>query len=252
MTIASTISGKVQGLEKDGVVQFRGIRYATAERFRPPQGAEPWNDVYDATAFRPIVPQNPSGLESMLGKSEATPMDENALYLNVFTPAVDDRARPVMVWIHGGAFTAGAGSIPWYSGSNLAKRGDVVVVTINYRLGAFGFLHLDSLLGDEFAGSANNGIRDQVAAITWVRENIASFGGDPDNITLFGESAGGMSIATLLGVPGVPALIRNAIPQSGAADAVKDVDGADAVAAAVLAELGLGANDADALLETPV
>jgi para-nitrobenzyl esterase len=233
------------------VVQFRGIRFATATRFQAPQPVEPWHDVYDATAFGPMLPQNPSGLESMLGKSDATPMEEDALFLNVFTPGADDRARPVMVWIHGGAFTAGAGSIPWYSGTNLATRGDVVVVTINYRLGAFGFLHLDNVLGAGFEGSGNNGIRDQVAAINWVRDNIASFGGDPTNITLFGESAGGMSIATLLGVPGVAALIRNAIPQSGAADAVKDLDGAGLVTAAVLEHLGMSGSSAEALLDVP-
>ncbi|MEY2460691.1 MAG: para-nitrobenzyl esterase [Acidimicrobiaceae bacterium] len=252
MTIASTAAGKVQGLDKHGVLQFRGLRFATAKRFQAPQPVEPWHDVYEATAFGPILPQNPSGLESMLGKSDATPTDEDALFLNVFTPAADDRARPVMVWIHGGAFTAGAGSIPWYNGANLASRGDVVVVTINYRLGAFGFLQLDRVLGSEFDGAGNNGIRDQIAAINWVRENIASFGGDPDNITLFGESAGGMSIATLLGVPGVAPLIRNAIPQSGAADAVKDADGAAQVTAAMLADLGLSPSSAEAMLELPV
>ena len=226
------------------MLQFRGIRFAMAERFLPPQPVEPWHDVYDATAFGPILPQNPSGLESMLGKSDATPMAENALFLNVFTPAADDRARPVMVWIHGGAFTAGAGSIPWYSGTNLASRGDVVVVTVNYRLGALGFLHVGKVLGAEFGGSGNSGILDQVAAINWVRDNIASFGGDPENITLFGESAGGMSIATLLGVPGVGRLIRNAIPQSGAADAVKDAGAAEHVTSALLASLGIGAPSA--------
>ncbi|HEX4818928.1 MAG TPA: carboxylesterase family protein [Acidimicrobiales bacterium] len=252
MTIASTASGKVQGLDKDGVLQFRGVRFGTAQRFRAPEPARPWDDVADATSFGPIMPQNPSGLESMLGKSDATPTDEDALFLNVFTPACDDARRPVMVWIHGGAFTAGAGSIPWYSGSNLARKGDVVVVTINYRLGAFGFLYVDNLLGAEFAGSANSGIRDQVAAISWVRDNIAAFGGDPDNITLFGESAGGMSIGTLLGVPGVPSMIRNAIPQSGAAENVRDVDTASEVAELMLSQLGLTAASADGLLELPV
>ena len=252
MTIASTCAGKVQGLEKDAVLQFRGIPFATAARFQRPQPVAPWHDVRDGTAFGPILPQNPSGLETMLGKSDATPMDEDALLLNVFTPAADDRARPVMVWIHGGAFTAGAGSIPWYSGAHLASRGDVVVVTINYRLGTFGFLHLEKALGVDFVGSSNLGILDQVAAINWVRDNIASFGGDPDNITLFGESAGGMSIATLLGVSGVASLIRNAIPQSGAADAAKDTDTANHVTDAVLAALGLGSSSAEALLELPV
>ena len=252
MTIASTASGKIQGLEKDGVLQFRGVRFATATRFRAPEPATPWDDVADATRFGPIMPQNPSGLESMLGKSDATPTDEDALFLNVFTPACDDVRRPVLVWIHGGAFTAGAGSIPWYSGSNLARKGDVVVVTINYRLGAFGFLYVDSLLGSEFAGSANSGIRDQVAAITWVRDNIAAFGGDPDNITLFGESAGGMSIGALLGVPGVPAMIRNAIPQSGAAESVRDIDSASQVAEVMLEQLGLTASSAEGLLDAPI
>ncbi len=249
MTIASTTAGKVQGLEKDGVHQFRGIRFATATRFQPPQPVEPWHDVYEATKFGPILPQNPSGLESMLGKSDATPMAEDALYLNVFTPAVDDAPRPVMVWIHGGAFTAGAGSIPWYSGANLASRGDVVIVTINYRLGAFGFLHLEHLLGAEFAGAGNNGLRDQIAAITWVRDNIAAFGGDPTNITLFGESAGGMSIGTLLGVAGVPDMIRSAIPQSGAADTVDDAEQAMLVTDGILQRLGLTPDSADALLD---
>ena len=252
MTIASTVSGKVQGLEKDGVLQFRGVRFATAKRFGAPRPTAPWDDVADATSFGPIMPQNPSGLESMLGKSDATPMDEDALFLNVYTPACDDARRPVMVWIHGGAFTAGAGSIPWYSGSNLARKGDVVVVTINYRLGTFGFLYVDELLGPEFAGSANSGIRDQVAAITWVRDNIAAFGGDPDNITLFGESAGGMSIGTLLGVPGLPAMIRNAIPQSGAAENVRDVDAGSEVAEVMLAQLGLTPSSADGLLAASV
>jgi para-nitrobenzyl esterase len=252
MTIASTTAGKVQGLEKDGALQFRGIRFATAARFQPPQPVDPWHDVYDATVFAPILPQNPSGLETMLGKSDTTPTDEDALYLNVFTPAVDDRARPVMLWIHGGAFTAGAGSIPWYSGTNLATKGDVVVVTINYRLGAFGFLYLDRVLGSGFEGSGNNGIRDQVAAINWVRDNIASFGGDPDNITLFGESAGGMSIGTLLAVSGVSHQIRSAIPQSGSGDAVKEADVAHHVTATVLNELGLRPSSAEALLELPV
>jgi para-nitrobenzyl esterase len=252
MTIASTASGKVQGLDKDGVLQFRGVRFATASRFGAPQPARRWDDVADATSFGPILPQNPSGLESMLGKSDATPIDEDALFLNVFTPACDDARRPVMVWIHGGAFTAGAGSIPWYSGSNLARKSDVVVVTINYRLGVFGFLNVGDLLGSEFAGAGNNGIRDQVAALSWVRDNIAAFGGDPDNLTLFGESAGGMSIATLLGVPGVPAMIRNAIPQSGAAESVKDLDTATQVTEAVLGQLGLTPSSADGLLEAGV
>ena len=248
--IASTRNGKIQGLDKDGVLQFRGIRYATAARFRPPQPVEPWDGVYDATRFGPPAPQNPSALETMLS---APPVDgsEDCLFLNVYTPALDDRARPVMVWIHGGAFTAGQGSTPWYSGARLASQGDVVVVTINYRLGSLGFLYLDDVLGTGFEGSGNNGLRDQIAAIEWVRDNIASFGGDPQRITIFGESAGGMSVATLLGVPRVPDLLRAAIPQSGAADHAASTEQAREVASAFLAELSLREASADALVELP-
>jgi para-nitrobenzyl esterase len=248
--IASTANGKIQGFEKNGVVQFRGIRYATAERFRAPQPVAPWEDVYDATVFGAPALQNPSPLEAMLS---APPVEgnEDCLFLNVYTPAVDDGARPVMVWIHGGAFTAGQGSTPWYNGSRLASHGDVVVVTINYRLGPFGFLHLDGMLGSGFEGSGNNGIRDQIAAIQWVRDNIAAFGGDPRRITTFGESAGGMSVGTLLGTPGVPELLVGAIAQSGAADHAKSSDDAQQVTSILLDELGLTESGAEALLALP-
>jgi para-nitrobenzyl esterase len=248
--IASTANGKIQGLEKDGVVQFRGIRYAAAERFRAPQPVAPWHGVYEATEFGSPAPQNPSPLESMLS---APPVEgsEDCLFLNVYTPAVDDRARPVMVWIHGGAFTAGQGSTPWYNGSRLASHGDVVVVTINYRLGPLGFLHLDSVLGAGFEGSGNNGIRDQVAAIQWVKDNIAAFGGDPNCITIFGESAGGMSVGTLIGTPGVPELLTGAIAQSGAADHAKTADDARQVTSILLDELGLSESSGDVLLGLP-
>ncbi len=249
--IASTANGKIQGLEKDGVVQFRGIRYATAERFRAPQPVTGWDGVYEATGFASPAPQNPSPLESMLS-APSVEGNEDCLFLNVYTPAVDDRARPVMVWIHGGAFTAGQGSTPWYNGSRIASHGDVVVVTINYRLGTLGFLHLDGVLGTGFEGSGNNGIRDQIAAIRWVKENIAAFGGDPDRITIFGESAGGMSVGTLLGTPGVPELLTGAIAQSGAADHAKTTEDAQQVTDIVLGELGLSDSGADALLGLPV
>jgi para-nitrobenzyl esterase len=249
--IASTANGKIQGLDKDGVLQFRGIRYATAERFRAPQPAGPWDGIYDATAFGPPAPQNPSPLESMLS---APPVEgnEDCLFLNVYTPAVDDGARPVMVWIHGGAFTAGQGSTPWYNGSHLASQGDVVVVTINYRLGTFGFLHVDGVLGSGFEGSGNNGIRDQIAALRWVKDNIAAFGGDPDHITIFGESAGGMSVGTLLGTPGVTELLTGAIAQSGAADHAKSVADAEQVTNIILDTLTINESGAELLLALPV
>lgn len=242
--IVSTTSGKVQGLEKAGVLQFRGLPYAQAPRFGPPVPIEPWDGVRDCVSFGPIAPQLAGGLEAMLGGGNS-PQNEQCLYLNVFTPAVDDGARPVMVSIHGGGFTAGAGSIPWFNGSRLARAGDVVVVTINYRLGALGFL-----LVDGFPGSGNNGIRDQIAALGWVRENIASFGGDPSNVTIFGESAGGMSVGTLLGTPSAAGLFHRAIPQSGAASTVHSVDEAASVTEGVMSSVGV--RSVDALVDVPV
>src|SRR5205807_1433023 len=175
----------------------------------------------------------------------AREMSEDCLSLNVWTPACDDAKRPVMVWIHGGAFLFGTGSTPWYDGRSFA-RDDVVLVTINYRLGAFGFLYLDGL--------ANNGILDQVAALEWVRDNIAAFGGDPGNVTAFGESAGAMSVGTLLGMPAAKGLFVKAIPESGAAHHAKTVEEATRVTTEFLAALGLepGADALERLRAVPV
>jgi para-nitrobenzyl esterase len=241
--IANTAGGKLQGLEKRGVAQFRGIRYATAARFGPPQPVEPWTDVLDATHFGAIAPQNDSPLENMLGAQDV-PSGEDCLFLNVFTPALDGE-RPVMVWIHGGGFTAGSGSVPWYDGTRLAARGDVVVVTLNYRLGALGFLAVDG-----FPGSGSAGIADQIAALEWVRDNIAGFGGDPAKVTIFGESAGGMSVGALLAAPGARGLFRGAIAQSGAGEHVHTFDSSARVAAAFLEEIG--STDPSALLDASV
>ncbi|MGH9114015.1 MAG: carboxylesterase/lipase family protein, partial [Acidimicrobiales bacterium] len=243
-------TGKVEGLEKHGILQFRGIPYARADRFRPSQPVEGWTGVRDATAFGPIAPQNPSPLESMLG-AQSEPGVEDCLVVNVYTPAADDAARPVMVWIHGGGFVAGSGHVAWYDGTNLARTGNVVVVTLNYRLGALGFLHLGHL-DAALAGSGANGIRDQVNALRWVRDNIAAFGGDPGNVTIFGESAGGMSVGTLLGTPSATGLFRSAIAQSGAASNGHDSDVAEWVTDRFLAALSLSPATVDGLLALPV
>jgi para-nitrobenzyl esterase len=248
--IVDTTQGKLSGLEKRGIHQFRGIPYARAERFRGPEPVEPWSGVREATTFGPSAPQNPSPTEAFMGGRER-PSDEDCLFLNVFTPAPDDRARPVMVWIHGGAFTAGGADIPWYDASTLARTGDVVVVTINYRLGVLGFLHLEHL-EPAFAGSGVNGIRDQVAALRWVRDNIAGFGGDPGNVTIFGESAGAMSVGTLLATPDARGLFHRAIAQSGAGAHVHAPAAAERVTEAVLAELDLSPSSLDWLLAAPV
>lgn len=250
--IVDTTAGKVAGFEKDGVLQFRGIPFAApptgARRFRPPVPVEGWDDVRDTTRYGPMAPQADGGFEAMLGSS-GQETSEDCLTLNVWTPAADDANRPVMVWIHGGAFQTGSGSVPWYSGTRLVNRGDVVVVTINYRLGPLGFLHLGHLLGEDYATSGNAGLLDQVAALEWVRDNIAGFGGDPGNVTIFGESAGGMSVGTLLATPAARGLFAKAISQSGAAHNVQTKPHAELVAVTLLELLGLSAEE---LLDVPV
>ncbi|MCU0311927.1 MAG: carboxylesterase/lipase family protein [Acidimicrobiales bacterium] len=237
--IVRTAHGPVEGFERDGVTHFRGLRYAappTGERrFRPPAPPEPWSAVADARTFGPSSWQNPGGLETTLGGAEIE-CDEDCLTLNVQTPACDDGGRPVLVWIHGGGFTSGTSATAWYDGTRFVQRGDVVVVSVNYRLGALGFLWLGSLGGD-LRASGTNGILDQAAALAWVHDNIAAFGGDPGNVTIFGESAGAMSVATLLAVPDARGLFHRAIAQSGAAHNTFDPHRAEEITAAVLAEL---------------
>ena len=177
---------------------------------------------------------------------------QDCLYLNVWTPKCDGARRPVMVWIHGGAFILGAGSTSLYSGEHLATRGDVVVVTINYRLGALGFLSWKGAYSGPDMPPANLGLRDQLAALHWVRDNIEVFGGDPGNVTVFGESAGAMSIGTLLGVPGSRGLFHKAILQSGAAHNVSSPDKAERVAAQFFECLGIDDPSPETLMEIPV
>ena len=241
--IAKTTAGPVRGITRDGIHVFRSIPYAAppvgTRRFRPPEPVAPWDGVRDATKFGPVAPQNPSPLEAMMGAAEPVISEADALSLSIFTPAIDDARRPVMFWIHGGAFVIGSGSTPIYDGRRFAEHGDVVVVSINYRLGAFGFLHLDQIFGADFAGSGNAAILDQVLALEWVRDNIAAFGGDPDQVTIFGESAGGMSVGTLLGMPAAQGLFARAIVQSGGSSFCATSDAATIVARAVLAEAGI-------------
>ena len=257
MSAVQTTKGTVEGKVKDGVHQFRGIPYAAAPvgelRFRPPQPAPAWTGTRDATRFGPQAPQAVAQMELLFGGTPP-PSSEDCLTLNIYTPSPDAGRRPVLVWIHGGAFLTGSGSTPWYNGQSFAANHDVVVVTINYRLGVLGFLHLDDVGGGEYAGSGNLGLLDQVAALEWVRDNIEAFGGDPDNVTAFGESAGAMSVGTLLGTPAAKGLFVKAIPQSGAAHNAKDRAAADATTREFLAELGVEATPAGAarLRDLPV
>ena len=213
-TTVDTRLGKITGLTNGNSYTFLGIRYGQApvgeRRFLEPIPAPAWQETYDATTFPNIAMQSQSSPTGDLSMFE---MSEDSLFLNVFTPSTEGANRPVLFWIHGGSFTGGTANE--YDGSTLAEQGDVVVVVINYRLGLLGFLDL-STYADEYAGSASNGIRDQILALQWVRDNIADYGGDRENVTLFGESAGGQSVLSILSAPSANGLYHKAIVHSGA------------------------------------
>jgi len=199
--IVETTTGRVRGTDGD----FRGIPYATAKRFEAPTPPKPWGDVRDALEAGPAAPQPPSRLEGALGPMPL-PQSEDCLSLNVFTPSVTG-SRPVLVWIHGGGFSSGSGGQVWYTGTRLAREADAVVVTLNYRLGALGFLALDGV-------PPNLGIADQLAALEWVRDNIAAFGGNPAEVTLAGQSAGAQSTLALWSAPRARGLVKRIALQS--------------------------------------
>ena len=224
MTTIQTRLGEVSGKELGGVEAFLGIRYGRAPsgdlRFKPSQAEEAWGDTtYDATDFRHSAMQPPP-IDFFSGHSvrlNAEPSyDEDCLFLNIYTPAADKKERPVLYWIHGGSYVSGSGYE--YDGRVLAAQGDAVVVTINYRLGLLGFMDF-SEFGDEYLGSASNGIGDQILGLEWVRENIADYGGDPGNVTIFGESAGAGSVNGILAAPRADGLYHRAIAHSGNAAA---------------------------------
>lgn len=253
-TIVESAYGKLEGKEIDGVIAWKGIPYAKPPvgslRFRAPERPDSWDGIRDAGSFSPVAPQTQREIMSFFG-NDISNMSEDCLYLNLWSPAADDKKRPVLVWIHGGSFVSGSGSADWYDGATFAAQGDVVVVTINYRLGVFGFLHLGELGGEEYVTSGNCGLLDQVAALQWVRENIAAFGGDPDNVTVFGESAGAMSIGVLLGFPSAQGLFHRAILQSGTAAFVHTSQTATKVAASLLAALQIEPANISKLVELP-
>jgi para-nitrobenzyl esterase len=255
--VVETSLGTVQGVSEDGFEVYRGIPYARPPvgdlRFRAPEPPEPWSGVRDATRFGPSPLQADirGGLLEQLMTLEYPEQAEDCLTLNIWTPAADGRRRPVMVWIHGGAFVMMSGSLPMYDGSQLAKSGDVVVVTINYRLGAMGFLHLDTVCGDEIDASGNQGLLDQVAALRWVISEIHAFGGDPTNVTVFGQSAGAISISAMLAMPETTGLFHKAILQSGSANLVRGPENAARTAGLILDDLGLSPDQAQRLRDIP-
>ena len=245
---ATTSHGKVEGFVENGIAVFKGIRYGadtSSTRFEAPAKPKAWSDVRDAKAFGDSCPQTPTGNPGGLFTSWApdpTPgMSEDCLFLNVWTPSsspVDKKARPVMVWLHGGGFTTGNGSSQAYDGVRLAKRGDVVVVTVNHRLNAFGYLALNHY-GKGFEDSAAAGLLDLVQALQWVKDNAAAFGGDAGNVTIFGESGGGAKVSTLLNTESAKGLFHRAIVQSGAVLRLPDETAARAEADKVVEKLGL-------------
>ncbi len=253
--LVETLQGKLEGVQEDSLQAFRGVPFARpptgALRFHAPEPPEPWVGVREASRFGRAAPQTKAGFDLFSG-FDVGEQGEDCLYLNVYTPAADGARRPVMLWIHGGAYIMGSGSQAVYRFGALVRRGDVVVVSINYRLGALGFLHLADLGGASRNVTGNAGLLDQVAALQWVHDNIGAFGGDPGKVTIFGESAGGMSVGTLLGTPAAQALFHRAVPQSGAAHSVLGRRGATKLASSMLEELGILPRQLDRLWSTPV
>ena len=254
--LAATTFGPVQGTSESGVLVFKGIPYGAdtaTTRFQAPQSPVPWSERRNTISFGDSCPQTayPPGTAGGLFESwgNPVPLSEDCLRLNVWTPALrDDRNRPVMVWFHGGGFTRGSGSSAAYDGVRLVNRGDVVVVTVNHRLNVFGFLNL-AQYGERYLDSGNAGMLDLVLSLEWVRDNIAEFGGDPDNVMIFGESGGGMKVSTLMAMNAAQGLFHKAVVQSGPMLTNRDAAASARAAGQLLMSLDLDGDSVDAILD---
>jgi para-nitrobenzyl esterase len=264
-----TANGKLRGRSVAGIHSFLGVRYGAStdgrNRFMPPRKPQPWTGVQDAFSYGNSAPQsNPAQADAGAQRGDIgqllagtdgprPPESEDCLFLNVWTPGVNDNGkRPVMFWLHGGGFTTGSDSGALFIGANLARRGDVVVVGINHRLGALGFTHLGDLGGEEFVHSGNVGMLDAVAALEWVRDNIGRFGGDPNRVMIFGESGGGQKVSMLLGSPPARGLFHRAVIESGPGPKMMERDRATEIARMLLSEVGLDAKRVPELQSLPM
>jgi para-nitrobenzyl esterase len=246
---AETVYGRVRGTDVAGIKTFKGIPYGAStagkNRFMPPAEPAKWTGVRDALAYGSSAPQREPGVQPAasdlaVAAANLPAESEDCLVLNVWTPGVDDgRKRPVMLWCHGGGFATGSGSSPGTDGTNLARRGDVVVGSINHRLNVLGFTYLGALGGADFEQSGDVGMLDIVEALKWVKQNIAELGGDPGNVTVFGQSGGGRKVATLLAMPAAKGLFHRAIIESGATIKLVERDQAAHVARELVMQLGL-------------
>jgi para-nitrobenzyl esterase len=247
-------TGKIRGMVIDKVFAFKGIPYGAptggALRFMPPQKPQPWTGVMDTVAWGPEAPQGPhTEIPEVAATIPKTGISEDCLHLNVWTTSFTGK-RPVMLWLHGGGFTSGSGSYSMYDGANLARKHDVVTLTINHRVNSFGFLYLADVGGAEYANTGNAGMLDAVMALEWVRDNIAKFGGDPNNVTIFGQSGGGGKVSTLMAMPSAKGLFHRGIVQSGAN--VRGISRADATKTAQTVMSKLGVTSAADLQQVPM
>ena len=258
VAVADTDLGKVRGYIEKGIFTYKGIPYGVAKRFEAAVKPDVWQGVRSSTMYGPVAPlltptTTVQDEPEFVFDHDWGYTSEDCLNLNVWTPSIDDnKKRPVLFWIHGGGFTAGSShELPSYDGANLSKKGDVVVVSINHRLNVLGFLDL-SAYGEKYTHSANNSILDMALALEWVRDNISNFGGDPDNVTIFGQSGGGAKVNTLMAMPKAEGLFHKAINQSGAIrGGILEKKDTQAIAAETLSILGISASQVDSLQSIP-